>query len=480
MIQSRLRDIGLLLVALVGASGWFVSSTVLMEELPDAFLVLAACVGALAFALALAGVRRTFALLRRGGADVYAALAGGAAAFAVAPLLVLSQRASDAPPGTEVLLFTTSAWALIACVAVYAVRPRPRSSIGFSASLLGLFGGLVILANWERPSSLSPFVRFPEQHLIMLVAGVIFAAGAYALWGASRRLTATQTAALATVAAAFVALIAAIPAAPSAMGALPRTWSALLVLGVFGALLAIGWIHLAASTGLVGASGSLLLVPATLTGLSILERSLSVYGPDPIQWEPVLAGIALSVGAVSAQWLTLESPATVTPVRALARSWPVRVAAVATLGLAAASAVTPGITVVVAGAFGEEYRAAWVMPGIEVAVGWLAIGVAALATTALLDAAAGRRRSAIVAGALAVCAPLVYPMIANTPLRTATKWIPADVSQTLGTEYARITFAAVLDPVRVASIVVSVAVAIVAITLAARSRPDAVMSEGTP
>lgn len=479
MTQRLLKDVGLLLLALVGAAGWFVSSTVLMEELPDGVLVLAACLGALALALSLAGVRRTVALLRERGSDVYTALAGGGAAFAVAPLLVLSQRASDAPPGTEVLLFTTSAWGFIVCAAVYFARSRPRSAIGLSAALLGLVGGLVILANWERPSSLSPFVRFPQQHALMLGAGAVFAAGALALWGASRRLRAIEVAALASVGAVPVALVAAIPAVSSASGALSRTWSALLILAVSGAMLAIGWVRLAASRGLVGASGALILVPAALTALSFLERSLSVYGPDPIRWGPVVAGVAMCGAAVFAQWFTLKSTDVPASQRPAARRWPFRAAAVSTLALAAASAMTPGIAVVVEGSFGEEYRAAWVMPGIEVAVGWLAFAVAVLAATAILDAAAGLRRSALVAGVLAVCAPLAYPLIADTPLRTATRWIPADVQQTLGTEYARMTFAAVLDPVRVASIALSVVVAIVAIVIALRLKPNSAMPEGS-
>jgi hypothetical protein len=51
-----------------------------------------------------------------------------------------------------------------------------------------------------------------------------------------------------------------------------------------------------------------------------------------------------------------------------------------------------------------------------------------------------------------VLAPIIYPFVAATPLRTATRWIPADVQQSYGTEYARLTFEALHDPVRLVAL----------------------------
>ena len=44
------------------------------------------------------------------------------------------------------------------------------------SAAIGLFGAAAVLANWERPSSFSPFVRYPTEDVAMLVAGAAWAA----------------------------------------------------------------------------------------------------------------------------------------------------------------------------------------------------------------------------------------------------------------------------------------------------------------
>jgi hypothetical protein len=156
--------------------------------------------------------------------------------------------------------------------------------------------------------------------------------------------------------------------------------------------------------------------------------------------------------------------------------WLVAVPVVVSL-LTGASLLTPGVRATVDGAFGETYRASWVMPGIETASGWLAVAVTALAVAAYADLRTGRRTPAAVAALLAITAPSAYPFVAATPLRTATRWIPADVQQSYGTEYARLTFEAIHDPVRIASIGAAVGMSLVVLAVIIRRR-DRGRSEG--
>jgi hypothetical protein len=43
------------------------------------------------------------------------------------------------------------------------------------------------------------------------------------------------------------------------------------------------------------------------------------------------------------------------------------------------------------------------------------------------------------------------PLLAATTLHTWNSWIPAEIQQTYGTEYARLSVSAIVDPVRVAA-----------------------------
>ncbi len=471
------------MVTLVGVAGYFLSTTLLMEHLPDAVLVIASTAGALLVAAAMSGFARPWSALRTRNRAAIGAVAAGAAAFGLAPLIVLSQRASDAPTGTEVLLFTTSTWGLLVCGAAVLFARPPRSWSTLAASLTCGVGGLGVLANWERPSSLSPFVRFPVQHTWMVVAGVIFAVGALVLVRSARTLGPSISATLALVGAFAVAVSSATFAGPVDVAVLARTADVLAVLAVFGALFAVGWTHVSARAGLAWSSVSLSLVPIALTGLSFVERALTVYGPNPILWRPAGAGIAVALAATLALWTQRETTAsTEEPPPASSQTVVTRgllAAGASALLLACVAMFTGGLEATIAGAFGEEYRATWTMLGVETAVGWLALATAGCALGAAADVSRGLRRSAWAGALLAPIVAVAYPLLADTPVRTATRWVPADVQQTLGTEYARISFEAVADPVRLASFVVSVAVSFVVAAHLVRSRTQSGSSEGT-
>ncbi len=454
-----------------------------MEELPDAVLVTVMNAGALVVALEMSGVGAAPSLLKVARRATVAALGAGAVSFGAAPLLVLSQRASDAPSGTEVLLFTTSSWGLAVCVLALILARPPRSAAHVAASLLCGVGGLSVLANWERPSSLSPFVRFPVQHLTMLAAGAIFAVGAAVLVRCARTLGAPATASSASAGALLLSL-AALVATPSVdTASVSRTADALLVLAVAGALFTIGWVHTASRSGLEWASVSFSLVPVALTGLSFVERGLTVYGPNPILWRPAVTGVALASAGAAMLWKRRragdETPGPFAhPLKTgLVRTF-VPVAALS-LALACAGLFTGGLRAEVTGAFGQEYRAVWTMLGAETAAGWLCLAAAVCAVASASDIVRGLGKTAWACALLAAGAPFAYPLLADTPVRTATRWLPADVQQTLGTEYARMSFEAIDDPVRVASLCLSLLVGVAVIFSLVRTRAVSVAPERT-
>jgi hypothetical protein len=121
------------------------------------------------------------------------------------------------------------------------------------------------------------------------------------------------------------------------------------------------------------------------------------------------------------------------------------------------SLATPALTALAEGHITETFRAEWTMLGFESAAGWMPVAASLLALTAAIAASRGAATRAWVSAAAAVLAcALALPLLAATTLHTWNQWIPAAVQQTYGTEYARFSVSAILDPVRVGAMALSV------------------------
>ena len=117
--------------AMIGAAASFVLVTVAMDTLSDPLVVFVSSLTALLI-VAVAQGGQGLAALRGVHRDaLLLAVLGGALAFGAAPLLALSQRATDAPSGSDSLFLTTSAWGL-ACVvgALFSRAERPPVTPG--------------------------------------------------------------------------------------------------------------------------------------------------------------------------------------------------------------------------------------------------------------------------------------------------------------------------------------------------------------
>ena len=452
----------LLCVALViaGSSAWFVLSTLAMDEIPDAALMTTSLVTALAFVSAFAGTPSIQRVKAAGSKEF--AIAGGAGMLTwLAPqLIVLSQRATDAPSGTETLFFTTAAWALMAALTSLGVREDRPSASQVAAVALSVLGAAALLANWERPSSFSPFIKFPEQELIMLFAGVVFASGLLLGRRSGRALGARSSLWIGVASAAVAAFVLALPAGFGSMQTFQSEWPQLLLAGAALATLATGMSGLVRITGTARATAWLVIVPVALTGLSVVERLTGVYGPNPIVWPGVLGGtIAVLAGLLAAQTYrgsTAPSSASDPPARLGFPRLPLSALALSALAtvLAVVSLFLPAFVAFVDGILesGAEYSVVWRLSGAESAVGWLVLCVSALALALAVDCARQRPvRGLLVAAVSAVVALASFPLLADTPLHTWTRWIPAEVQHAYGTEYARLTFEAAPSAVRLAA-----------------------------
>lgn len=471
-----------LLVA-AGSSAWFVISTITLDELPDAALMAAALLVALAFVSAFAGTPDRDRIAAAGRHGWVSAALGGGLAWAASPLLVFSQRSTDAPSGSETLFLTTAAWGALCVMVAFADRTRRPTWSQPAGALLALLGAAVILANWERPSSFSPFIKFPLREALFLVAGVLFAAGTLLLIRSAKTLG-TRTALWIALAAALV--LSALMAPFSGLGEMPtwvRLWPQVLLLGAALGSFAVGWIGLTSAFGLARPASLLFIPPLAISGLAALERALGVYGPNPIVWLAASAGAVLLVAGAALVW-GIAPPSSDRAAGPLLSSHSHDPALRGRLGLAvlaiagvstALGAVTlalPAFAADVDAALpgGEAFRASWTMLGFESAAGWLALFAGLLALAGVLDLRRGRDPKLVVWTALTgLLAVASYPLLVTTPLHTWNQWIPAEVQQSYGTEYAHLNMNAVPDSLRYVALALSLLSCCTLIVYALRS-----------
>ena len=426
--------------------------------------------GAMALVCALgafAGVAVVFGLPKeRPGAvrEWLPAAIAGAGGFALAPWLVMANRYTDAPPGSEVVFLTTAAWgALLAVALAFGTRQRISRAGG---AVLALAGAAALVANWERPSSFSPFVRFQREELLMLFAGVLFTGLVLVLVRAAARRTLPVTALVAAVGGVGGGV--ALAAAGLATGSLARAdfgVPGLAGYGISTGLAVAGMLMLLRSQKAEGIAVAYLLVPAGISTIIMLEQATGPLGPQPIVVGPALASIACGLAGA---WITAVGGGSAVRVRRT----PVAVASAGAGALAVAAALValarPAMRAAVEGlrADGAAFAAAFDLMGYESAGPWLALGVAIVAFGMALEGAGWRRawpRTAAVALALAA-----WCTAARTPLRTLTSFIPSDVQVDYGSEYARITFAGGVG----LAAVVALGAAVVALVLAMAHGPQ--------
>jgi len=187
--MDTVRRIAPLLVLAAAFAVFVQMCVVLAGRVPAGALTAALTAGALAVAL-LTAPRPLAALRSLDRTAVIQACLAGLLAVAGAPALVAAMRMSDAPAGSIVVFWIAGGWAAIAAcaAAVLALRARNRLMAGWSlaGAMLALAGVAGIVADWERPSSFSPLVRFASREVGMLLGGVLLLAGGLLLLRAAR------------------------------------------------------------------------------------------------------------------------------------------------------------------------------------------------------------------------------------------------------------------------------------------------------
>lgn len=297
-----------------------------------------------------------------------------------------------------------------------------------------------VVANWERPSSFSLFVRYRAEELWMLAAGFAWAF----LWARLERARREGTLAAGLTAAAAGAAAGALALALSRWGA--AGMPAVLGDAAWWSVAAASAVVWAASVAVFRRGGARLLaagwfLPAVaLMGLTVVEQAFKPFGIQPILLEQAAAGAVI---AVAGAWLVKKADVRHTGSFNVSER-PAAILAVVALACAAIALATPALVAHVAAtrADGSAFQASFTLLGLETVGGWTALGLALVSVAAAVQHRVDVRALLIVS--LACFAALV--VVWATPLHTLSSAIPPEIQGDYGSEFANIRFEALPVP----------------------------------
>ncbi|MCL5292834.1 MAG: DMT family transporter [Actinobacteria bacterium] len=369
----------------------------------------------------------------------------GAIGMAAFLLFQVVFRYSNAPSASDIAFITGLSPLFVLPLALFWKKERVglRQVIGMAVAMLGM---VAVLGNWEKPSSLWLFTRFFKEEAVLLLSAVAWAA----VTMIGRRLSksidpATQSYYMLGFASVPLVLYALTSGGLSALLKIDLSnLLALLFLGVFGTGLALYfWLKALSEVESHRASSVLLLTPLLLSLYLLVDRKIAAL---PIDLPAVIFGLILIAVGFAAAISMPEREPNVADVGGLTLSGPLAqlLAILASVGLlsAIASLALPIRENFVAGFLdsGKPYKAAWSTFGYAVIGSYLLLFVSVYLLVSSIRFLRGRLAagSLFVAGMLSVPVVLGSFVVAGTPFSAWYTWMPVEVQQAFGTEYAKL------------------------------------------
>lgn len=460
----RFADLGAWFVLLIAAAARFVGETASVGRIEPRVVVGVSAI------LTAALVAIVHWQPRRGAARHPVAVREGILLFAAsllvtagAPLVVFANRSSDAPPGS-VVAFWTTVFVGALLVAAGSLRTS-RAVLGSATSLVLLAAGAGVLANWERPSSFSLFVRYAGPQIMMLIAGAVWVVSVTVMLSALRR--SGWGGAVVPLAGGAFAGGAVLLASASESLSMVASPIVLLAAGA-SAVQFLMLLSLGPAMGEVVSGTAIAAAPAAITLLTVVESVVGVLGPRPILVVPVIAaaalGLAASVVAVSASAQAgAAGPDT-------ARRWS-RVMALMALCVAAVGLAAPTLHVAVRGGLssGQAFAADFSMLGYETVAGITVFALAGMVAAAAFSSAS--RRVWVSVLVCTVIGAFAWFVLRPMPLHTWVSWIPPEVQQDYGTEFASLVFEPLAGYWQIAGLLIALVTA-VAISVTGETVPS--------
>lgn len=379
----------------------------------------------------------------------------------LAQLFQVIYRYSYAPPATNVLFLLNLAPAIILVLSAFVLSERMTfpKVIGVAMGVLGMVS---ILANWERPSTFSPFSRYPKEEMFILLAAfcwALFTVHARKVLKRHDPITVTYiTLGLSLIPVLILAMardgLKVIQTISSA------DWLVVLLLGVVCTAVAyLLWYHVLTEVEASKAGASLLLTPVFLTALMAVERRIGFFGTSPIVVVPVITGIILILAGVGVTWLMwLSKEKMVAPLLVgerqfiLGEGWLGKTLiffAAGSLILAVIAFFLPIKVNHIQGVLLNDaiYESEWRTNGYDSIGGYLLLLMGATNVIAALRYLRRRYDSLQLLGWAGFSALLLLSVrfAGDTVFFSWTPWIPVEIQHAIGTEYVRIWKTAVTN-----------------------------------
>lgn len=302
MILLSFKTIIVLLAFLAAWTLSFILTIVGLSQIPALLLVALKLLIATFFLLPFALGQLLKARFTR--KDWYYLLSAGILGGSLAQLTQVVSRYSFTPSASDIAFWLNISPVFSLFLAFFFLREK-ISFAKFIGIATGVLAMILVLGNWERPSTFNPLIRYPREELVIILSALCWASFTIVAKKLASRHPPMVLATLTLGIGSAVPLAWSIAngqfAAVSQLGT--EDWVLLIILAVVGAGLAyLLWFQALSQTDTTKSSVVLVATPFALTLLRGTEIWTGAAGPSPMIEIPLRIGMVLTVLGVLAVW----------------------------------------------------------------------------------------------------------------------------------------------------------------------------------
>lgn len=302
MILLSIKTVALLIAFLAAWTLSFILTMVGLSHIPAALLVaLKLSIATLfIFPFAIGQVLKA-KFVRK---DWYYFISAGIVGAGLAQLLQVVSRYSFTPSASDIVFWLNISPVFSLFLAFFFLREKisfPKL-VGISTAVLSM---IIILGNWERPSTFNPLVRYPREEAVIILAAFCWAAFTVIAKKMAERHPPLVSAGLTLGIGTAISLAWSVIKGQLAVVPQLRAddWILLVILGVAGAALVyLLWFQALSQTDTTKTSIVLMATPLALTLLRGAEIWTGATGPSPMVELPLRVGMVLTALGVLTVW----------------------------------------------------------------------------------------------------------------------------------------------------------------------------------
>lgn len=358
-------------------------------------------------------------------------------------MLQLIKRYGYAPPLTDIVLILCLV-PLFTYIVSLIVRDERFELWTWVAIVFALLGTVATVGNWEKPSSLVPFAKFPLEESLIVLAAMSWSIATviiFRLKDGLKRDGAFPFVLFSTI-IAFILLIAT-DGFEWVKGVGYTSFWSFLVMGIFLTLLYFTLFRLLIRSNPLRSAVSIMAFPIVLTAMHTVDLSIGLWGQSPFKLGQVLTGLLMvSTGiALIAFRHRLERLNLNLGSSWLRTGWVVAIMSLASFLMAVIALFRPQIEIDLGGVLegGKHYQGLWTLYPYQTLLGALLLFSSGIIFISVLISLTGNGRKLSVLGALVPGIGVVSALVVgSTPYVNWTSTVPPEILHAIGTEYVTV------------------------------------------